>query len=169
MHNLINWIDDEFRLDGLLDGICCSIGFPNYKLFYKFRSTNINKHWVVLEIIPDILLNTEGWKVFSGNAAGSRLEILEYKDLELEKIFTSNHNTNKRDALHIPDGYPTNPQAELIIPKSIPVKYIKSLNFCNEEDLNKYNKLWNIDCLLNKSLFSKRLDWKYWENIEIPK
>ena len=157
--------NDSMRLDGLLNGICCSIGFPNYKLFFKFRHTNIHEKWVVLELSPDILLNIDGCRIFSENAAGSLFKIVEYPITQLEQIFSREYISNVRENFHIPTGCPINPQAELIVPNSIQVKYIKSLNFDNIEDVEKYSRIYDIQCHCNTNLFSKRSDWKNWENI----
>jgi hypothetical protein len=47
--------NDEYRLDCQRNAICCSLGHPNYKMFYSLRQNDPNVRWVVLGIQPSVL------------------------------------------------------------------------------------------------------------------
>src|ERR1700722_16466462 len=48
-------INDPHRFDGHLGATSLSVGFPNYRMFYKTRTENAGVEWVVLGVEPSIL------------------------------------------------------------------------------------------------------------------
>lgn len=53
--NITAEINDELRLDGRLDGISLSIGFPNSRMLWKLRQENPGANWVIIGIVRSIL------------------------------------------------------------------------------------------------------------------
>ena len=47
-------VNDQYRIDGHTTANCCSIGHPNYKMFYRMR-INTDCNWVVLIIDARVL------------------------------------------------------------------------------------------------------------------
>ena len=47
--------NDLNRFDNLQNTISVSIGFPNYKMFYKLRDEDASKKWVIISLNPKIL------------------------------------------------------------------------------------------------------------------
>jgi hypothetical protein len=48
-------VNDGSRLDYCLNATSVSIGFPNYKMFYRLRKENPETTWVVLVLDPSVL------------------------------------------------------------------------------------------------------------------
>lgn len=48
-------INDTYRLDQQPNATCVSIGFPNNRMFYKYRQADESIDWAVLGIKPDVL------------------------------------------------------------------------------------------------------------------
>jgi hypothetical protein len=48
-------INDNCRLDHQRGASCLSIGFPNHRMFYKYRKEDEATHWAVLAVKPEVL------------------------------------------------------------------------------------------------------------------
>lgn len=114
---------DLQRLDGKTEYISCSVQYPNGWYFDKARiKDQIFKDWVVLLISPYYLWQ-EGTLFCPRNAAASSGgEIKEGTDAFIS-LFSSHvvgayGKTRSRSRLH-PDCYPTDDQAEVLIPDRI--------------------------------------------------
>jgi len=172
--NLINrsslLVNDSLRLDGYKEAVCLSISFPNYRMFYKYRSQdeeNLDK-WVVIGINPEIL-----WKFncafCSHNAASNEARFIyleERKDPRtLESLF-DDYGDIRRATLNIPGNYTTNPQAEVLVFDSIPVTEFQKIYFNNIKIFNTFlnenyieqNSLFEV----NPFYFNHRKDHRYW-------
>ncbi len=157
--------NDDYRYDGCEDAICTSIEFPNYKLFYSLRKKN-NCEWAVIRISADILLNLD-CAFCSINAGDSRMYSQGIRNLksksDFEMMFDELPGGPTRGTLGIPDNYPTNPQAEVLIFDAIPTSYFESVYFDNREVLNYYkNDLPTMNGKINNKYFSYRCDWNFW-------
>ena len=132
------YINDSLRLDGHEDSISVSISFPNHKMFYKYRMETDAKGWVVISIKPELL-----WKSKSAfckyNAADIRISKRNVEDLcnleSLEEMFLD-HPSGIRMENRLKKSDPTDPQAEILIFDNIPIEYIVSIGF-EDEDLLK--------------------------------
>lgn len=162
--------NDMYRFDKCINALCTSIEFPNYKMFYRIRNEaaehDDNTDWVVLLINAKVLCYYDC--AFCTTNAGSK----EMYDTPLQKrkgkkaflkLFYELQDGHTRNELGIYDCYPTNPQAEVLIFNSIPIDYIESVNFQNDQILNKY-KLFNNNnkFKVNPELFCPRTDYEYW-------
>lgn len=161
----LNKVNDPYRLD-YTDAVSLSISFPNSQLFYRFRKT-YQEDWVILRIKPDVL-----WELDCAfcreNAASSRvtdIQLEERKSLEAFKSMFQDFYSISRESLDIPDNYPTNPQAEVLILESVPNEYILGVIV---NDKVKKEKLCfqypNLDVRFIPDFFKYRSDWNYWKN-----
>ncbi|MGP2655424.1 DarT ssDNA thymidine ADP-ribosyltransferase family protein [Malaciobacter sp. WC5094] len=159
--------NDENRHDGLKNGICCSIMFPNYKMFYPLRINNPDEKWCVLVINKNVLYNRIC--VFSNeNAAshnvtsmniGDRLGLNGLSNLYRDDI----QGWPKRNTLNIPNSFPTNPQSEVIVLGNIPLDLIQGVVFSSEEERTVYTQLYpNLNTVVYTDFFYPRQDHNFW-------
>ena len=64
--------NDNLRLDKVLNGISLSISYPNYRMFYKYRSLpeNCGVIWCVIELNPQLLIDKD-CIFYTSNAASN--------------------------------------------------------------------------------------------------
>lgn len=163
--------NDSNRLDNLTNTISLSIGFPNYKLFYKLRDKDKSKKWIVIKLKPEVLYE-KSCLFCTDNAASyeiSNQSLYERSGIKaLKRLFydcVDGNNIVTRDELGIKKYHTTNPQAEVLVFDKIEPKYIKSIIFSMEDKelLMEYcEKYKNIKVIANNSYFSSRYDYKYW-------
>ena len=160
--------NDNERYDCMKMATCCSISFPNYKLFYRFQQIYNNDNWVVIELSPNILVDllcvfcktNAAKKVITETNINSFREILNIK--YLEELFKNTDDAN-REILQIPNNYPTDPQAEVLVLNSIDVKYINKIYCKNIEIIKKYrNNYAEYNFEIKMDLFGPRMDYQYW-------
>lgn len=161
--------NDEYRYDGCEDAVCTSIEFPNYKMFYTLRQDNPDVDWVVLLLDAKILCDFDC--AFCCENAGSanmyQTDIESRKGLEaFLKLFDEQEGCCSREEMNLPNYYPTNPQAEVLVFANIPVEYINYVYFNDYKILNKYVHLFNNTsmCKVNTYYFYGRRDYKFWQN-----
>ena len=129
--NIPTLINDTERFDRQLDATCLSISFPNYQMFYRYRS-NSSHIWVVLQIDIHVLLSDCAFCLT--NAASNivrHIPIEQRKQPEaLDRLFEDYMDRNVailREDLDIPRNYPTNPQAEILAFTPIPQDLIQAV------------------------------------------
>ena len=165
---------DHERLDGCPDGVCLSVSFPNYMLFYSkrvsyFREEQVNhSQWVVLLLDARILWELE-CEFCQANAASnversiSRWE--RRKPESLEKMFTD-FDDIKRSRLNLPCSFPTNPQAEVLVFGQIPAVYIRQVHLRDYPTFsNCYDHVRSLSTagvFYNSHYFSARKDHEVW-------
>ncbi|WP_373842010.1 DarT ssDNA thymidine ADP-ribosyltransferase family protein [Limosilactobacillus sp.] len=128
---------DKKRLDGHLDYVCCSVQHPNDRYFksrqWQERSDLFNQ-WAVLYIDPSVIGDTS---LFSPvNAATARGANIHGGLSAFQALFASpvhylrrgHDNIEERDP-SLPNNYPTDPQAEVMIKDKIPVEQIIGVAF----------------------------------------
>ena len=153
--------NDSYRGDGVLNAICCSISFPNYKMFYQLQKKNPDIDWAVISINPSVLWEKK-CEFFSENAAKKNTSAVPF-----DKLFSDIH---KRHELSIPDSYTTNPQAEVLVLDVIEPKYFSSINFNEKLKIKNPNKISDIikpfqsrfEFKINRDLFTYRKDYTHW-------
>jgi hypothetical protein len=161
--------NDEYRLDGHPEAVCLSIGFPNYKMFYKLSHKN-QSEWVVLVLEPYILWEFD-CAFYTENAASNvakHIPLSERKSFSAFKKLYMDYNGCKRQDLGIPHSYPTHPQAEVLVLEPISPKYIKEVDFKDKqvmqewlsENKGKFAQKFIFDTLY----FTPRDDWAAWKN-----
>lgn len=161
-------VNDAGRYDGCMDAISMSLSFPNYKTFYRFRQRDKNVDWIVWEIpAQDVLLPEDRYRCAFcwTNAADSEIfripiEARRGKAAFLD-LFADHPGNPPRESLNIPDCYPTNPQAEILVFGSVPITRAKF--YVNDGGL-LLEYLDNDQVGYDKKLFSPRSDWQVWRD-----
>ncbi len=159
--------NDPNRLDKHPEAICLSIGFPNYKMFFKYASEK-QSQWVVLLLDAKLLWELD-CAFCQENAASNAVYTIPLKERKksdaLNNMFID-YDSISRQSLSIPDHYPTYPQAEVLVCNPIPVAYIKEVHFYEKPALEQWcSKNSGMDTetfLVSKQYFHPRCDWKVW-------
>lgn len=167
--------NDSYRFDGHLEAICLSISFPNYKMFYKLRQDNPNKDWAVLVIDSRILWEFD-CAFYTENAASNiarNTSIQQRKEYSSFVEMFSDYNHIKRSNLCIPNNYPTNPQAEVLVFESINPEYILEVHFRDEATMQNWltesKESFVQKFVASRSYFEPRTDCKQWQsNSSVP-
>ena len=159
--------NDPNRLDKHPEAICLSIGFPNYKMFFKYASEK-QSQWVVLLLDAKLLWELD-CAFCQENAASNAIYTIPLKERKkpdaLNNMFID-YDSISRQSLSIPDHYPTYPQAEVLVCNPIPVAYIKKVHFYEKTALEQwYSQNSGMDTetfVVSKQYFHPRYDWKVW-------
>jgi len=159
--------NDDLRIDCCSDALCLSISFPNYRMFYRYRQEKPDVQWAIFLIKPDIL-----WELdcaFCHTNAASNLSrfasLEERRSVEaLKRMFDG--KSTPRDQLGIPDYFPTDPQAEVLVLERISLRYITEIHV---DDIRVQQQVMqthqnNIPLRWNSEFFRPRSDWGYWKN-----
>lgn len=163
-------VNDDCRYDKCKGANCLSVEFPNYKMFWSLRCENKDVDWVVLALDAKII---EEYKcAFCYANAGSEeiysIPLQNRMTAEaFEGIFSERECYPSRKELNIPDNYPTNPQAEVLVFGVIPSRFIKYVIFNDEETLEKYKSIipLGIKAIVDEDFFYPRKDYIYWQKI----
>lgn len=165
--------NDLDRIDGYPGAICLSISFPNYKMFYRYSSNN-RADWVIISLDPCILWELD-CAFCKGNAASNAVRHIHLEDRKtlnaLRNMYVDYKDIERRD-LNIPDNYPTNPQAEVLVFDPIPIKYIKAVNFFNYEVAYRWtskNQLLHSSLHLNYTYDKRDANCSYRYNYFSPR
>jgi len=160
-----NDFNDQYRYDGT-HAVCLSIGFPNYKMFFGIRQENKDVDWVVLVIHPAAL-----WMlpcVFCvENAASARVTAVPLelrRDLAALQAMYADWDDKPRSILGIPDNYPSNPQAEVLMFNGVPRNYILCvivLNLAKQQEIQAKHPGLNVR--VHASYFRYRRDYAHWK------
>jgi len=156
---------DDLRIDGFKSGISLSVGFPNYKMFYKYRKMN-GGTWCVVAINPQIICNGK-CLFFSENAASSKWRgrspfSLQQKE-SFEEMFYEIDGKPTRATSGLPIGCPTNPQAEIIHVGPIRRDDFMGITFENELAMKEWEPRCNgIGCAVVNGFFKPRKDFQHW-------
>ena len=133
---------DKYRLDNHPNATCCSVEFPNYKMFYVVRQKHGDAQWVVIELNPDILHEKE-CAFYYTNAASSEVRNRNINDFtsaqDLEDLFQEFEGWATRAQMKLPDNYPTDPQAEVLVFDQIEQKYIQAVYTNNKDTVDEWN------------------------------
>lgn len=147
------FVNDELRLEGIRNGICLSVSFPNSLMFFSFRQ-RVQQDWCVLVLDIDLILDKE-CLFFDTNAANTKFKFINFETLKLPKTFEgmfADQVNNKKDGVllrnncgYLLDKDPTDVQAEVICLEHIESRYIEACIFNNnilkEKYENKYKGL----------------------------
>ncbi len=172
--------NDDQRIDSKLDCTSCSVGFPNYRLFYSFREHKYpGNKWVIIILDKDVLLSsnniayychTNAARVLPGVKSDEELcTAKSFENMFRESTHTRDIKSIQRKDLNIPDNYTTDPQAEVLISDIIAPNYIARVCFNDKRDINEYieknstNLLNNYDYQVDSDFFSARKDYKFWK------
>ncbi len=157
-------INDHSRFDGT-NAICATIGFPNYRMFYRLRIDNPNVEWAVLALNSSLLWRTRC--VFSNTNAGDSsvysVPIGQRQGLRPLEAMFDDYGSIKRKDLGIPDYFPTNPQAEVLLLDGASADDIEGIYFRSQVQKRLYDSLYEHPCYLNNGYFNARSDWNFWK------
>lgn len=111
-------VNDHHRFDGHRSATSLSIGFPNYRMFYKLRTENPGVNWVVLGIAASVLW-TKDCAFCRHNAADARisktpLELLQTVEA-LAAMFEEIDGFQSRAEQQLKAYDPTDGQAEVLV------------------------------------------------------
>jgi hypothetical protein len=134
--------NDSQRLDNLLDWISTSITHPNYPYLHSLRMREPQKQFAILELDPKLLW-THDWIAFPTNAAAKESQSLLLHDsnrlvglnglINLFRNGMSRDRTNpaqiSRSTYNLGDNETTDPQAEVMFHREIPIGCIKKIHF----------------------------------------
>jgi len=162
--------NDDIRTDGHKDAVCLSIGFPNYKMFYKYRCADQAATWAVLLIRADVLWELDCAFCWANAACSAirRVPLASRKEpSSLERMFADQCEVSgiSRAACGIPDCYPTNPQAEVLAFSRVPLDYLAVACFKDQASRSRCptpNGI-RITVDVKPEYFSPRSDWQVWE------
>lgn len=164
--NIESEINDELRIDGQEKAICCSIGHPNYKMFYKLRHDNPDVKWVILVLKRSILWKKDCAFCIS-NAASSEVTVIDIEERKglaaFNMLFDDIEGVPSRKDLDLPDFYPTNPQAEILVFERIEPKYIVgAITQDKTTEIALQKKYPTYDFSYLEEFFMPRKDYKHW-------
>lgn len=134
-------VNDEKRFDFCLNGISCSITLPNAPLLYKFKSSNLDRNYVILKIKPDVLWEKE-CLFCKENAASGKVAWNHFRRAveAFEQMFGDYDKMHTRADLEklYADGFikqnmPTHNQAEVLVMGKIEPEYITGMYFFKDD------------------------------------
>lgn len=157
--------NDQLRLDKT-NGICLSVSFPNYRMFYRYRKKFPDVSWIVLGIDPRLLWEKECFFSHT-NAASIASRSIPWPQRSgisgFNKMFSD--ISAQRSELTIPDCYTTDPQAEIMVFENIEKKYIMGYAVESSNNLKLFSiKFPNTKFTHINSFFSYRKDFQYWKD-----
>jgi hypothetical protein len=163
--NVTGVVNDQYRLDGT-DAVSVSIGFPNYKMFYRYRQENPQEDWVVVVINPSAL-----WELPCAfcvtNAAATRVSVIpiaQRRGLAAFQAMYGDFDDKIRGNLNLNDYLPTNPQAEVLMLDGVPLEYIRGVLVSNDTMKAQVEALYpDLKVWRNGDFFYPRHDYAHWQ------
>lgn len=157
--------NDQYRRDGT-NAVCVSIGFPNYRMFYRIRQEDKDCDWVILVIDPSAL-----WLLPCAfcvtNAATSivtAIPLAKRKDLSSFQAMYADWGEKTRELLNINKHLPTNPQAEVLMLDGVPKEYIFCVLVANNAKQRELKTRYpSLDIRSYPGYFSARTDFLHWK------
>jgi hypothetical protein len=140
---------DETRLDGHPDHINCSIEYPNTWYLEKVMIRDPHfKEWVILTLDPS-LLSIPGAKFCPYNAARASGTSIRSGPSAFNALFASTviGNTRRTRLSDHPDWWPTDDQAEVLLPGPIPLGRVLSVivRDAGQAELEHYRLTQHLD------------------------
>lgn len=172
-------INDVDRIDGHKDRICLSLSFPNYKMFFSIREKKRatdevhDSQWVVLILDAELLWELD-CAFCQENASSNRVRHIPLEDRKhLDKLralfadeFCYDTREIRRQSLDIPDNYPTNPQAEILVFDRISSRYIREIVFFESPAMRQWERgnvgNYTQKCRDDRKYFYPRRDHEVW-------
>lgn len=159
--------NDFERSDGRVDTSSLSIGFPNSRMFYKYRKLGErqNKRWGIFVFKSSVLYEKQCLFCFT-NAANHQIRQLQDGNLQGKDAFEKMFGDEVlRENANLPVSFPLDEQAEVLVKGVVDPCYIHSIVFNKKELFYKYKRKYpNIDVRYDISIFNSReyfLD-NYW-------
>lgn len=127
--------NDLARLDGALDHVCCSVQYPNSWYWRQAKSRDrdaIFREWVVLTIRLEIL-RAVPFRSCCCNASRGHGAYIESDPSKISMLFQSPILTGRTRRRGMLECCPTDDQAEIMIYKNIPYRYISGIIVGSED------------------------------------
>ena len=164
--------NDDVRLDGALNASCLTLSWPNYKMFYRYRTANPTVPWVVVSFKPDILWQHDCAFCIE-NAASNRVRAVALRERKsvgaLQSLFIDQEYYPTRAKLGIPAHFPTNPQAEILLFGTLPTQLIQVVLVPSEALAQQFRAIApTVPTRVSPNAFSPRLDWEFWKPAPSP-
>jgi len=159
--------NDDVRLDGATSASCLTISWPNYKMFYRYRTANPNVAWVVLSLKPSVLWENDCAFCIE-NAASNRVRAIRMPDRKevsaLASIFDDHDFYPNRAQIGLPAHFPTNPQAEILLFGNIPLTTIQSVLAPSIDVAESVRAILStVPIKVSSNAFGPRKDWEFWK------
>ena len=126
-------VNDEERWGFCLNGISCSITLPNAPLLYKFKSSNLDRNYVILKIKPDVLWEKECLFCKENAASKRAAEAFEQMFGDYDKMHTRADLEKLYADGFIKQNMPTHNQAEVLVMGKIEPEYITGMYFFKDD------------------------------------
>lgn len=158
--------NDSYRYDQQESAICCSIGHPNYKMFYALRQQDTSVPWVVIAI-KRVVLWSKKCAFCTTNAGNNTVSSIPIDDRigfnPFMAMFSEQEHVPSRTKLGIPDRCPTDPQAEVLVLEPIQPKYILAvLTSTDRVAIELREKYPEFRFEYIRTAFSYRKDYTHW-------
>ncbi|AAZ18191.1 hypothetical protein Psyc_0322 [Psychrobacter arcticus 273-4] len=161
------WTDDG-RFEGMKNGVCLSISFPNHQMFYRKRMQLKDiESWAVIVLDARKVILNHDCAFFQTNSAFG-----DYRNKSLSEFMTSNaffslfeEKVETRNGVvtrqdYLTDEFPTDVQAEVVVFDHIPPDSIEACYLQSEKYLKyfeeKFSKFTFIEDSNDNSAFGKR-------------
>jgi len=165
---------DPSRFDRHKDAINLSVSFPNSSMFFTKRR-NMGGDWVVLMIRPEVMVS-EPCYFYPSNAASrcfspceDRSRAEDFKKMFSKKVLNNQGEIVKRKYLGLPNCFPTNLQAEVLVFSKVKVSMLMAVNFFDQKSFSNFLMRTNVTELpssvsfnIEHTLFMNRSDWRTW-------
>jgi hypothetical protein len=157
---------DNKRLDKMTGYNCLSVSFPNYKMFWKYRSRLPDCRWVVLLLDPSLLW-TKRCLFCPENAASRAIQKIDVHERcqpeQFSSLFSDHPGWPCRSETRVPADFPTNPQAEVLTHGTVPSTAILEVLVENAADAVAVEALSaTVSLRINEAFFQRREDHLYW-------
>ncbi len=158
--------NDDKRLDDAPHASCVSIGWPNYRTFYRFQHDRYpSEVWVVLEMAPDVLWELKCAFCYTNAATGCMRDLkLRHRATSsaFADLFADHDGDPKRSECCIPRCYPTNPQAEVLVFGTIPPSRVRCAYVEGSHALQSVPGTDKIPVKVDSRYFQSRSDYRLW-------
>lgn len=158
--------NDDVRLDGAVGATCLTLSWPNYKMFYRYRTANPNVAWVVFSLKPSVLWENDCAFCIE-NAASNRVRAIQLAERKrvaaLAALFDDHDCYPDRTKLGIPEHFPTNPQAEILLFGGLPLTAVQVVLVPSQGVANRVRAILDsVPIKVSLNAFSPRKDWEFW-------
>ncbi len=165
--NIISAFSDKDRADNHPNATCCSVSYPNYKMFWHVRCTHEKADWVVIAISTDILLEKD-CAFYPMNAASNEVRHGNVNDFKgamaFKSMFAEVEGKPTRLKMNLPDRYTTNPQAEVLVFDRIDKKHILGVYTSSKNTADEWNaKELGKKFVFEPKIFKPRTDYEHWK------
>lgn len=161
-------INDLNRYDGHTNAVNLSVSFPNYKMFYRIKNEHPSELWVMILLEPSIIWEKRCAFTKKNAASKEMAQIPLEQKMTVDAFLSMFENENLRRELDLPEHYPTDPQAEVLVFDVIEPRYIKRIVVETESDKQILMDQFGLkDSMVSvePAYFRPREDWVHWKGV----